>query len=263
MNLNYTRLEYEVKLSWLRCRKLGLNRNIKPHIVMDSYVLQTHLEYNKKMTTVFNNTLKQIVNSIQSNYLFILTDPEGILLSWSATASLRDNLIQNQLNITPGISFSEKKIGTNAIALAMKLKEPVSILPEHHFCYYFSEWYCYAIPLIITDQIIGYLDVSAIEKTLPEEIIAVVNLLGEKIITEYSKKLLINENKLVKVLTSRQLGILELLTKGKAEIAIALELGISLPTVKYHKKEIYKKLDVVCISEAIAKAVKMGIISLY
>lgn len=258
--MNYMHFEYEVKLSWCRCRTLGLDRNAKPHVVMDGCVLNSHLEFNKKLTNVFNSNLSQIINFIHSNYLFMLTDPEGILLSWTVTSNLSNFLLHNQLNLTPGISFSEKNLGTNAIALAKKLRKPVLIFPEHHYCYYFSEWSCYAIPLIESGQIIGYLDVSSIEKTLPEEIIVVVNLLGEKIITEFSKKGIKNENNYTKILTPRQSQILKLMTEGKTEIAIAFELGISLPTVKYHKKEIYKILNVTCINEAIVKAVKMGII---
>lgn len=61
-------------------------------------------------------------------------------------------------------------------------------------------------------------------------------------------------------LTNRQLAILGLLAEGLKEEAVADEIGLSVNTIKYHKKQIFEKLDVVCTSEALVKATRMNLI---
>ena len=54
-------------------------------------------------------------------------------------------------------------------------------------------------------------------------------------------------------ITSRELVILELLNKGFSNKRISGEIGITVNTVKFHLKKIYKKLDVVNRVQAINK----------
>lgn len=61
-------------------------------------------------------------------------------------------------------------------------------------------------------------------------------------------------------LTSRQMDVLELLAKGKADKEIAEMLGIAESTAKNHVKSILAKLDVKNRTEAANKARKLGII---
>lgn len=61
-------------------------------------------------------------------------------------------------------------------------------------------------------------------------------------------------------LTERQLAILGLLAKGLKEKAVAEEIGLSINTVKYHKKKIFEKLDVDCTNEALVKAFRLNLI---
>jgi DNA-binding NarL/FixJ family response regulator len=61
-------------------------------------------------------------------------------------------------------------------------------------------------------------------------------------------------------LTDRQLLILGLLAKGLKEKAVADEIGLSINTVKYHKKKIFEKLEVECTNEALVKAFRMKLL---
>ena len=55
-------------------------------------------------------------------------------------------------------------------------------------------------------------------------------------------------------LSTREVEVLNLLTKGYSTKMIAAELKISFDTARYHLKNIYNKLHVNCGKEAIAKA---------
>lgn len=62
------------------------------------------------------------------------------------------------------------------------------------------------------------------------------------------------------ILTDRELEILKELITGKTYYAIALALDITADTVRFHIKNIYKKLHVHSQAEAVAEAMKKGII---
>lgn len=60
--------------------------------------------------------------------------------------------------------------------------------------------------------------------------------------------------------TDRQLEVLNLMAKGLTGEAIANDLGISINTVKYHRKMIFRLLEVTSVSQAIVKAISLKII---
>lgn len=62
-------------------------------------------------------------------------------------------------------------------------------------------------------------------------------------------------------LTPRELEVLALLPKGMMSVQIAAELFISEATVKTHLSSIYRKLSVANRSEAVAQAIKHGLVS--
>lgn len=63
-------------------------------------------------------------------------------------------------------------------------------------------------------------------------------------------------NKLLAALSEREKEVLEALTKGLGDKAIADVLHISIPTVRFHLKNIYAKLHVNSRSEAVIKALQ-------
>jgi two-component system NarL family response regulator len=63
-------------------------------------------------------------------------------------------------------------------------------------------------------------------------------------------------------LTAREMSVLRLVTSGKANKEIAEDLFISEGTVKIHLTHIFEKLAVVSRTEAMALAVKRGMVRL-
>jgi DNA-binding NarL/FixJ family response regulator len=61
-------------------------------------------------------------------------------------------------------------------------------------------------------------------------------------------------------LTERELQLLQLVSLGLSNRAIAQRLSISLNTVKYHLKNILQKLDVQNRTEAVAIAIRDGLL---
>ena len=67
--------------------------------------------------------------------------------------------------------------------------------------------------------------------------------------------------KMLQELTPREIEVLKLLTHGHTNHVIARELYISLGTVKNHVEHIFAKLQVSDRTQAVVKAIKLGIIS--
>ena len=63
-------------------------------------------------------------------------------------------------------------------------------------------------------------------------------------------------------LTPREMQVLQLLAEGLANKTIALQLGISEHTVKYHVNSILTKLDAQSRTEAVVRATRLGLIVL-
>jgi len=66
----------------------------------------------------------------------------------------------------------------------------------------------------------------------------------------------------IEPLTPRELEVLELVTEGLPNKAIAVRLGISDQTVKFHLASIMGKLGASNRTEAVRRAVRMGLVTL-
>ncbi len=63
-------------------------------------------------------------------------------------------------------------------------------------------------------------------------------------------------------LTARELQVLQLLARGLPNKQIALQLGISEHTVKFHVSSIYARLGVSSRTEAVRRGVQQGLVVL-
>jgi len=239
----------EVVEAWQRCIKSGLNPTTdKPQHFLSGRRLEEKLNKYNELIKVFRDCIDDIINLITGDHFFLLTDKDLILLSMAGDNSLTKRLINN--GIKPGISLQENSCGINALCLAYQLKQSVYLTPEQHFCKFFRKWYCAAIPLKIFNNTIGYLDVSTIAYNMQKEQLAIVKLLSDKILNEMKFS---QFSKYEDILSKQEKEILVLLATGKTEDEIANRLFCTKETIKYHKHQIFTKMDVKNTSAAIAK----------
>ncbi len=246
-------MEKEVLSSWESCIKKCIPEQLSsPRIIIPRGTSELTAD-SELLISVFEPVVKSIHHFITTNHLFLLTDPGGNLLADIGTKMAKT------FNIETGMSFSEESIGTNAIALAMKLKQPVYLFPEQHYCNFLKKWHCYAVPLIVRGEIKGFLDISIVEQDMKKEFMAIAQLVAEKVMNEYSAAASPGISKEIN-LNSHQVTVLKLLSQGLTATAVALKIGISVNTVKYHKRKIFRELGVQSIGEAVAKAINTGLI---
>ncbi len=84
--------------------------------------------------------------------------------------------------------------------------------------------------------------------------------IARKVIDFFQQKKQVSPQKPQNLLTPREKEILSGLVEGNSFKAIADSLFISIETVRFHFRNIYKKLHVHSQSEAVAKAIKEGLI---
>jgi DNA-binding NarL/FixJ family response regulator len=71
-----------------------------------------------------------------------------------------------------------------------------------------------------------------------------------------------NEESLIDPLTAREMEVIQLMAQGLANKQIALALGISEHTVKFHLSALYAKLNCASRTEALKRGIELGLISL-
>jgi DNA-binding NarL/FixJ family response regulator len=97
-----------------------------------------------------------------------------------------------------------------------------------------------------------------------EELTAAIHALSQGLIVGTSTLLFESENEPLShgPLTERESEVLDLLAKGLANKQIAVALGISEHTVKFHVSSIYTKLNVMNRTEAVREGLRGGWIAL-
>ncbi|GAB6100219.1 hypothetical protein JCM16358_20980 [Halanaerocella petrolearia] len=257
------KVKEKVLLSLGRCSRENLPTDItKPKIRLAKSRLKDRLKENKLLISAFDDNIKKVAKFIDDDYLFLLTDFNGILLK-VVTGKNIQQLVANSIN--KGVSFSEESSGTNAISLAMDLKEQIYLAPEHHYCDFLQDWYCFALPLYLNRDIIGYLDVSTIRFELKKELMGIALLLRDNIIKDlesHKKVVSLQQENSKRKVANKQIKVLKFLAQGLTEQEVARKISCSISTIKYHKKKIFDYLDACCTREAIIKALQKEIIDL-
>ncbi|MGI1692266.1 LuxR C-terminal-related transcriptional regulator [Thermoanaerobacter uzonensis] len=249
----------EILFSYKKCLEIGLTKLIDaPLISLEEEEMKRKLQENKKLIKVFRKCVNKVRAQLKNRYIFLVIDSEGYLLDILYNKKIYKDI--TDLGIRRGTSFKEESCGTNAISLAMKLKQLIYLKPEEHYCDIFKQWYCIATPLYIDNDIVGYLDISTIKHNMADEMIGFIDLLAYKIVNEYKREMDLESQEELEKLTDKQIEIIKKCAKGYTELAISMELGLKPATVKYHKKEIIKKLRVKNFQQAIAKAIKLNLI---
>jgi len=97
-----------------------------------------------------------------------------------------------------------------------------------------------------------------------DELTAAVHALSQGLIVGAPSLLFVSESEPLEhgPLTERELEVLGLLARGLANKQIAMELGISEHTVKFHVSSIYTKLNVTNRTEAVRAGLRGGWIAL-
>ncbi len=161
-----------------------------------------------------------------------------------------------------GFSFAEKCAGTNGIALSLLLHKPAWTLPRQNYCSLLSRSALYCV-LLTQMSPSPALAVVTTGRPSPDWVLSLLCQMSYGIALGCRQERRCPGPAYAnKPFTERQRMVLLRIAQGMKDQAIALDLHVSLDTVRYHKKNIYRMLGVSNSIEMLVRALKGGLVSL-
>jgi len=220
--------------------------------------LKLELDKNILLLHACEEPINKMFRFMTDKCLFLVTDASGIILKIWTKKKIK------QLGIIKGMSFAEEDCGTNAIAMALKLKVQLYMMPEYNYSDFFKKVYCFAAPIFANEKdLCGCFAVMAVELPIKMQLMAIAELLLYRISKEIAQPATaMEEQKECVNLKDNHKQILKLLASGLSDKLIAAEIKRSINTVRYHKRVIFEKLNAVNSMEAVMKSIKYKLISI-
>ncbi|WP_187274402.1 hypothetical protein [Paenibacillus sp. N3.4] len=111
-----------------------------------------------RLCAIVTEEIKAVSKKIPVDHFFVLTDRQGVVVHLEASEPLREAL--ETFQVTAGSSFALEYAGINGISLAMQLRSTAVVEGSDHSLQLFRDWACLCHPIVIDDEIVGYLDLS-------------------------------------------------------------------------------------------------------
>lgn len=164
--------------------------------------------------------------------------------------------------IQPGFCFAENHAGTNAAALSIRQGEAAWTTPRQNYCRHLTGCALYSVPSETLPSVI--LTIITTQKQLSGWPVALLRQLIFCMDLELRRMppQAHGQEAPPARLTARQLTILRYVARGMTDRQLALELHISQETVRYHKKNLYRLLRAANAAQALARALRLDLISL-
>lgn len=158
-----TSIRSEILQSWNRCQSLGINPEQK-----QARTALTTLELEKLLSdSDLFTAAKPIIDNIYhklvgTGYLITLNDENGKMIYLKGEPEIMRKV--EKMNFYPGMDWSEKAAGTNAIGTSIISKKPIQVFSAEHFCEGFHPMTCSSSPIFhpYTKQVIGAIDFTGL-----------------------------------------------------------------------------------------------------
>lgn len=93
----------------------------------------------------------------------------------------------DEIGFRPGLAWSEKTVGTNAIGTALATGAPIQVHAAEHFCFAQQEWSCAAAPVQDprNGQLLGVIDLSFLAGDAHPSAVSLVSSLARQVELEF------------------------------------------------------------------------------
>lgn len=245
--------------SWLRCsRKEVKKSNTAITKTIAEEDLKCKICENEKLIKIFNKITENLIRKFSLHKcIFTLVDKKTYVLAVNYPQKSDNDLIK----INVGDCLAEESCGTNAVALCVKEKEEFFLKGEDHYCQLFHNYLSFALPIKVIGRIKGFLGIFIYRKKVRQNYWGLISeLIAKYIAGEFIKKTYFTKGR-NRELNETQKEILKLSAQGYKISEIKKIMDINESSVKYHRCQIYKKLEVENIVHALGEAIKNGIIT--
>ena len=134
--------------SWQRCAGLGLSQSAKPGVApLTAPAFREMCEKYEDLRRVCLPEVKALyADARATGSIVILTSPDGMILEALGSADFLDKAAR--VSLRPGVPWSERQTGTNAIGTAMIEGRAVEVRGAEHFFAPHRVLSCSAVPII-------------------------------------------------------------------------------------------------------------------
>ncbi|MDK2814261.1 MAG: sigma-54 dependent transcriptional regulator, acetoin dehydrogenase operon transcriptional [Thermoanaerobacter sp.] len=154
----------EIRESWELCKFYGVDPFGGVGEILDEDNMKIRLRQNEDLISVAHPIMENIYKQVTgSGFLFVLVDRDGYLIDRIGDDSIMGET--RKLNFVEGALWTEEAVGTNAIALALKLDKPIQLVGAEHYCITHHIATCSAAPIHDENgNIIGCLDMTGLKE---------------------------------------------------------------------------------------------------
>ncbi len=164
-----------VSRSWSRVLGFGLDPS---HVNPRGLLPRSEVERRRNASplSLVVDEVRAVLTTVAdaSHFIVVVTDADGILLWREGSPGVLRRA--DSLGFSEGATWTEDRVGTNAIGTALAERAPVQLFSAEHFEEGQHPWYCTASPIHDprTGDLLGVIDVSGPALTFHPAIIALV-----------------------------------------------------------------------------------------
>ena len=212
----YSSLRPEIRASWERCRKLGIDPydGSSPTVLSESEYAAL-LSKKKNLIAIAVPFMKRLYDVISnSGFAVVLTDERGYILEIVRTPDLEEEIMKIQVNYLPGSRWLEEDVGTNGIDLVLRYKKPYQISGAEHYAIKHHPAACIGAPIFNAyGELTGTLTASGFSQVTQKHtaamMVAAVEVITDEImIREKNRQLTITNNRLTNILMNMSDGVI-------------------------------------------------------
>lgn len=151
----------QILQSWQRCFSAGVDPyDGTSHLILKQYELEKLRDRNAELMEIAWHFMVRLYEFVAgSGFVVFLSDERGFIIESIGDYEILDDAAK--VNLMIGTGWMEEEVGTNGIGTTLKLREPVQVSGQEHYCEMLHPWTCSAAPIFNDDgQIIGALQMS-------------------------------------------------------------------------------------------------------
>lgn len=242
-DIDDTRLSDVIELSQQRSRAFGIESgDIPDYSSSDSSVLIQALDENRFLfqhaAPVMETLYEQIINT---HSMVLLTSSKGMVLHSLGDTDFLEKA--SQVALLPGVDWSERSKGTNAIGTSLREGQAITIHGNQHFMNANKRLTCSCAPIADPyGQVIGALDVSGDHRSFHQHTMALVRMSVQMIENHmfadiFPKAVRLHFHTRSEFLGTLVEGIIVFSHEGRflsANRSAQFQLGLSLNALKAH-----------------------------
>lgn len=231
---NYQKL---IKESKERCVQCGITEDqVYSKKMIDHSELQQKFTENRDLILTASPYMEHLMSIVRGNNFFVLlTDKDGCILNAMGDEKILSEAFD--LKMVAGAYMNEESIGTNAMSLVIKSKEPIQLSGTDHFIEAYHRWTCSGAPIKDPNgNLIGALDLTGYSDSVHPHtlgmVIAASNAIEEMLkVQEYNRLQNMTDRHIKTIFNAMPVAILT--TDLEGEIKIYNQKALELVGNKY------------------------------